>query len=62
MKLSAYDMERIKHINFLMDSIHDQTTEIYEHLVDRDYDDLVSSINKLTSQLNEIKNSLKDEI
>ena len=48
MKPSAYDMERIKHINFLMDSIHDQTTEIYEHLVDRDYDDLVSSINMIT--------------
>lgn len=54
-------MERIAHINFLMDNIHERTSEIYESLVDREYDELVESIDDLIMQLNEIKNSLNNE-
>jgi hypothetical protein len=61
MKKLAYDMERIAHINFLMDNIHEKTSEIYESLVDREYDELVESIDDLIMQLNEIKNSLNNE-
>ena len=37
---SAYDKERIAHINFLMDVINDSASEIYESLVDRDFETL----------------------
>jgi hypothetical protein len=61
-KLSAYDMERIKHINFLMDNINECTSDIYEQLVDREFDELNETIGILITQLIEIRNSLKDEI
>jgi len=55
-------MERIKHINFLMDNINECTSDIYEQLVDREFDELNETIGILITQLIEIRNSLKDEI
>jgi hypothetical protein len=60
--LSAYDQERLTHINFLMENINELTSDIYESLVDREFDELKTIINKLMSQLNDIQISLEDEI
>tara|TARA_B100000767_G_C19404762_1_gene385486 strand:+ start:254 stop:448 length:195 start_codon:yes stop_codon:yes gene_type:complete len=59
---SAYDKERITHINYLMDSIHDSTDIIYESLVDRDFPTLKTQINSLQTILKEISNSIEDDI
>jgi|TARA_R110001592_G_scaffold39265_2_gene129247 hypothetical protein len=59
---SAYDKERITHINYLMDSIHDSSDIIYESLVDRDFPTLKTEINSLQSILKEISNSIEDDI
>ena len=61
-KPSAYDNERINHINHLMDEINDSTTEIYEQLVDREFDLLKVTVSKLISKLKDIQNSVEDEI
>jgi len=59
---SAYDKERITHINYLMDNIHDSTTEIYEALMDRDFEVLKSQIKLLQSILKDISISVEDDI
>ena len=59
---SAYDKERITHINYLMDSIHDSSDIIYESLVDRNFPTLKTEINSLQSILKEISNSIEDDI
>ncbi len=59
---SAYDKERLNHINFLMDTIADSSNIIYECLVDREFDPLKTEIPNLISLLTEIQNSVEDEI
>jgi len=59
---SAYDKERITHINYLMDNIHDSTDHIYESLVDRDFPTLKTQIHTLQSILKEISSSVEDDI
>jgi len=60
--ISPLDEQRVKHINHLMDSIHDQSSDIYESLVDKDFTQAESNINQLISTLNNIKSTFKDEI
>ena len=59
---SAYDRERLTHINYLMDNIHDSTTHIYESLVDRDFDTLQEHIKNLQLILKDISISVEDDI
>lgn len=59
---SAFDHERINHINHLMDSIHDSTSEIYECLVDREFVPLKIEVRKLISLLKDIEQSVEDDI
>jgi len=59
---SAYDKERIAHINYLMDNIHDSTSEIYESLIDRDFPALKKEIKHLMSSLKDILDSTEDDI
>lgn len=61
-KPSAYDTERINHINHLMGELNDSTAEIYESLIDREFDELKVIIPKLITKLREIQNSVEDEI
>lgn len=56
-KPSAFDRERLIHINHLMDGFHSSCNEIYEHLVDRDFERLSSEINKLILELKELSAS-----
>jgi|TARA_R110001592_G_scaffold261660_1_gene526579 hypothetical protein len=60
--ISAYDKERIAHINFLMDVINDSASEIYESLVDRDFENLKPQLKKLQAFLKEISLSIEDDI
>ena len=40
MKLSAYEKERLAHINYKMGVIHDYVDDVYELLIDREFDEL----------------------
>jgi len=59
---SAYDKERIAHINHLMDTINDSTSEIYELLIDREFNSLKKEIKNLMSILKDISTSVEDDI
>lgn len=60
--INPLDEKRLKHINHLMDNIHDQSSSVYESLVDKDFNQAEQDINQLISTLNNIKSSFKDEI
>tara|TARA_R110002153_G_scaffold39574_3_gene113776 strand:+ start:1482 stop:1673 length:192 start_codon:yes stop_codon:yes gene_type:complete len=61
-KPSAYDKERIAYINNLMDSIYNSTSQIYESLIDRDFEELKGDINNLMYILKDISSSIEDDI
>ena len=61
-KPSAYDRERIAHINYLMDTINDSSNVIYESLVDREFKPLKKELKDLISFPRDIESSLEDEI
>ena len=60
--LSSLELQRLNYINKTMDEIHDSVNEIYEHLVDREYDELKVEINSLIKQLKGLLDSLEDDI
>jgi len=60
--MDALDEQRVKYINHLMDDIHKQSSDVYESLIDKDFNEAENNINKLISTLNNIKSSFKDEI
>ena len=62
MIISPLDEQRVKYINHLMDNIHDQSSEIYESLIDKDFNQAEDNINQLISNLENIKSTFKDEI
>jgi hypothetical protein len=60
-KISLLDNERLTHINYLMDGVHDSCDSIYECLVDREFKELSSVITDLISTLNDIDTSVNDD-
>lgn len=60
--LSSLELERLNYINRIMDDIHDSSNEIYEHLVDREYEELKVEINNQIKQLKQLLDSLEDDI
>lgn len=56
-KPSAFDRERLVHINSLMDDIHNSSNDIYESLVDGDIKKLNEDIARLIYILKEINPS-----
>tara|TARA_R110002153_G_scaffold80358_1_gene204368 strand:+ start:1518 stop:1709 length:192 start_codon:yes stop_codon:yes gene_type:complete len=61
-KPSAIETERIKHINFLMAEFHDSNNEMYEGLMDRDFDYVNKVIDQKMSRLTQLKNSINEEL
>lgn len=59
---SSYDKARLIHINILMDSLHNSTNEIYESLVDREFDKLKETITELQTVLKDIYISIDNEV
>lgn len=62
MILSAYEKERLSHINNKMDEMYEHLDSIYEFLVDREFDDLKIAVENLMDELNDIKLSITDEL
>lgn len=61
-KLSPVELERLSYINHTMDDIHNLSNTIYEHLVDREYDQLKIEINSLIKLLKNLQDSLEDDV
>ena len=62
MVLSAYEKERLSHINNKMDEMYEHLDSIYEFLVDREFDDLKIVVDNLMDELNDINISITDEL
>ncbi len=62
MNITPLEQKRLQNINFIMKDIHDSVSEIYETLVDQEYDETRKSILTLNSKLKTINESINDEI
>ena len=59
---NGVENERIKHINFVMNEIHDSNNEIYELLVDQQYPELKTEVLHNIRMLRSILENMEDEI
>ena len=62
MNITPLEKKRIQNINFIMSDIHDSVNQIYETLVDQEYDETRKSILTLNSKLKTINESINDEL
>ena len=62
MSISAVDRERLRHINIMMRELHENNNQIYEHLIDREYDDLELVVKEQMDSLKVLLESLQDEV
>ena len=62
MNITPLEKKRIQNINFIMDDIHDSVNEIYETLIDQDYESTRKNIQVLNNTLKGINESLNDEL
>ena len=57
MIITPLDKKRLQNINFIMSDIHDSVNQIYETLVDQEYDETRKTILLLNSKLKTINES-----
>tara|TARA_R110000744_G_scaffold377438_1_gene492443 strand:- start:1043 stop:1219 length:177 start_codon:yes stop_codon:yes gene_type:complete len=57
-KITAYEKERLKHINFIMDELYDKLDNIYESMVDKEYKKVSNEIESLKKILEDIKETI----
>lgn len=62
MKITSTENERLKHINFLMDELHGSLNNIYEMLVDNEFEECSTEITSLIRQLRSILDSIKEDL
>ena len=62
MNITPLEKKRIQNINFIMADIHDSVNQIYETLIDQEYDDTRKSILALNSKLKSINESINHEL
>jgi hypothetical protein len=58
----SLENKRIQNINYIMDDIHNSSNNIYESLVDKDFDSLKGEVQTLIKQLKLILESVQDEL
>ena len=51
----------VKYINMLMDTVYDDVTELYESLIDGEYESVNNTIDRLIQLLKETKDIHQDE-
>jgi len=62
MIITPLDKKRLQNINFIMADIHDSVNQIYETLVDQEYDETRKTILTLNSKLKTINESINEEL
>ena len=62
MNITPLEQKRIQNINFIMSDIHDSVNQIYETLIDQEYDNTRKSILTLNSKLKSINESINHEL
>ena len=61
MAIEYFETKRVQNINYLMDEIHDSSNQIYEHLIDEEYEEVKIEINALIKTLKSVLESVQDE-
>ncbi len=61
-QISSLEQERLKHVNAVSNDLHDSCDEIYESLVDHDYEACQSTAKKLILQLKGLIDSMDDDL
>jgi hypothetical protein len=61
-RVAKEDVQSISHINYVSNSIHDFGDELYEELMERDYDRATDKAKSLIKTLRELIHSMEDEI
>ena len=62
MNITPLEKKRIQNINFIMSDIHESVNQIYETLIDQEYDNTRKSILTLNSKLKSINESINNEL
>ena len=62
MNITPLEKKRIQNINFIMSDIHESVNQIYETLIDQEYDNTRKSILTLNSKLKSINASINHEL
>jgi len=62
MSISAVERERLRHINIMMVELHENNNQIYEQLVDREYEELKVVLVEQIDALKVLLESLQDEV
>ena len=60
MSINNADRDRLIHINFVMNQIHEHSNAIYEHLVDKEYEQVSLEIHILKEGLNTLSQSISN--
>ena len=60
--MKSLEDKRIQNINFIMDEVHTTSNNIYENLVDKDFDSLKTEVQSLIKQIKLILESVQDEL
>jgi len=58
MKITAYQRERLTHINYMMNDLYDKLDSLYEEVADEEYTNAVEVIESLIQSLTDIKESI----
>lgn len=58
MKITAYQRERLTHINYMMNDLYDKVDSLYEEVADEEYTNAVEVIDALIQSLADIKESI----
>ena len=58
MKITAYQRERLIHINSMMNDLYDKLDSLYEEVADEEYTNAVKVIDALIQALADIKQSI----
>ena len=61
-KISADDVNAIKHINFVTNNSHDLVTELYEDLMERDHAQAKIKAQYISKMMVDLIQSLSDEV
>ncbi len=62
MKLTTPDKERLTHINHIMNEIHASTNQVYEHLIDEEFEPLKKELKKSIDLLNNLLTAVEEEV
>jgi hypothetical protein len=61
-RLSSIDKERLNYINYLMDDLYNDMSDLYESLVDREMEETKTALSNMILKLRDLQDSIEDDI